>query len=108
MAQAQAWYIDNTILVTLSGLSDARDDSPVNDATVTATLLDTAGEEVTGETWPVALAYVADSDGDYRGVVSNAVELTERRRYTLRIEATRAGLGSGEWEIPVRALDRTE
>ena len=37
----------------------------VNDASVTVTILDSNGDELAGEAWPVALPYVSGSNGNY-------------------------------------------
>ena len=89
---------NNTIEVELIGLKDASDNSYINDATVTATIHEEDGTtEVTGETWPISLAYVTASNGDYRGVVSADSNIVARTKYQITISATDADGNKGEW-----------
>jgi len=44
---------------------------------VSVTLTDTDGEEIAGETWPLSLAYLPDSQGDFYGILRNELALTE-------------------------------
>lgn len=43
------------------------------DATVEITLLDADGEELTGETWPLAFTYIAGSEGVFLGVARDSL-----------------------------------
>lgn len=100
-------FVANTNLLELSGLQDAIDDSYINDATVTATLKDSAGADVGGITWPLTLAYVDGSDGDYRAVLVAALELANRGHYTAVIEVDAGEDRVGHYEFPFRAATRT-
>lgn len=53
-------YYENDSLLEVTAIDKSGDaDSAVTTGTVTVTLLDAAGDEVAGETWPLALAYNA-------------------------------------------------
>lgn len=99
-------FIDNDMRLTLDELRDP-DGAYINTATVTVTLLDFSGEEVDGETWPVSLDYVADSDGKYQGILDDAIELENGEIYTLAVDAV-DGDSKGHWELAVKATTRTK
>lgn len=99
-------YVGNDHRLTVDGLRDP-DGNYVNTAEVSATLLDAHGAEVEGETWPVSLAYVAESDGRYRGILDDAIELVDGKSYTLVIDAV-DGESVGRWELAVKATNRTK
>ena len=92
-------YIDNTNLLELFRLKSAVENTYINDATVTVTLKDEAGTEVTGQTWPLTLTYVPSSNGDYRGIISEDCEFTEGEPYYAIIEANAGVNRYGHWEI---------
>lgn len=76
--------------ITLSGLVWTDDDEPVNDATVTMTLVDAAGE-VVEDAEDLELAYVVGSDGTYRGTIPADVELSAETPYVLWVTAEADG-----------------
>lgn len=82
----------------LDGLQNAADDSYLNAATVSVTIKDSAGVNVTGETWPKTMSYVAASNGKYRATVSDAMAIVPGRAYTAHITAEASGL-TGNWQI---------
>lgn len=51
------------------------DDAPINDATVDVTLKDADGNEIAGETWPIAMNYVSTSDGRYTATLTHELEV---------------------------------
>ena len=55
-------------------------------ATVQVTLTDTANVAITGETWPIALAYLMDSQGDFQGVLRNELVLQEGQTVYATVE----------------------
>ena len=81
--------IGSDLLVTLTGLTDEDTGSLINNATVTVTVYNEAGVEVTGETWPVSLSYVAASDGIYTATLTSALVLSEQVRYLAKITAVK-------------------
>lgn len=99
-------YIGNDNVITLSGLQDSIDDSYKNAASVTVTLVDSEGTEVAGETWPLSMAYVAASNGEYRATLADTLTL-EAGEYIAQVSAD-AGAGlKGYWEISVTVQTRT-
>lgn len=94
-------YVGNDNAVQVVGLADL-DGVYVNAATVTARLQTAAGVDVAGQTWPLTLAYVAASDGLYRGILESALVLTEGAAYRLEISAV-SGSSVAAWHVPIRA-----
>lgn len=94
---ADIYYLNNSHLVELDGLRNAADDSYVNDATVAVSIKDAAGVNLSGETWPVVLAYVAASDGKYQANVASALSISKGDIVTLYFTATAAGMDA-EWQ----------
>lgn len=90
-------YILNDNVIELTGLQNAVDETYQNSATVTVTIKDATGTNVTGETWPLALAYVASSNGDYRANLTEALGLTDGARYTATITADAGASGLATW-----------
>ena len=75
---------DNEIMLDGLALSDG---TYQNDATVTVTLYDSAGVEVTGESWPLSMAYVSASDGDYKATLADTLGVTENKKYRAVVTA---------------------
>lgn len=109
MSNVATLYVGNDTVLEVKGLKNEVTGAFLNAATVTATLSDSAsGAEVSGQSWPVTLAYVAGSDGDYRATLSYAMSLTANGRYTASITAD-AGAGlRAQWSVPCRAQTRQE
>lgn len=99
-------FIGNDMRLELDELRDP-DGAYINTATVTATLLDSDGEEVEGVTWPVTLEYVEESDGKYQGILDDAIELVDKEIYTLVVDSV-DGESKGHWELAVQARTRTK
>lgn len=83
------WWIDSDNLIRLTGLKDALTGEYINDAAVTAALADDQAVAVEGAE-QITLDYVAESQGDYAGLVPHGAALTEGRQYTLTITAASA------------------
>lgn len=97
-------YIGNDNEVVIDGLSLASDGTYVNDATLLVTVYDAAGNAVSG--WSaVSVAYVAASNGDYRGVLPGTASLTEGASYRLVVTSSNYNL---RWETWGRAVRRAE
>lgn len=92
-------YIGNTNIVELSGLKSAVEGSFVNDATVTVTVKDKDGANVSGQTWPADMDYVAGTDGLYRGILEDDLALTEGELYAAHIDADAGPNRVGHWEF---------
>lgn len=98
-------YKDNDNLIVLDSLYDQGAGAYINDATVTITLTDSADEEVSGQSWPLTLSYVSDSNGKYQGVVDADAALTAGARYLADITAERGTL-KGRWKFVAICRDR--
>lgn len=98
-------YLANDNLLELQGLQNAATAAYVNNATVTATVVDKAGANVAGQSWPVTLAYVAASNGNYRGTLEDALSLAENEDYSARVSVSGSGL-TAFFEHPLKAVKR--
>lgn len=79
----------------------------VNDATVTCTIKDLAGNEVapTGFSWPVTLSYVSGSNGKYQGTIDKSIAISAGVSYWLEITAVSGTLNDSR-RIPLIAAYR--
>lgn len=99
-------YVANDTLFEVDGLRNAADDAFINNATVALTSIkDAGGTVVTGATFPLALSYVASSNGKYQGVLDKALAIVAGKSYVAIIDAEVGGL-DGHWEIPLTAAVR--
>lgn len=98
-------YIGNTSIIELQNLTNSVTGLAVTNATVVVTLTDGAGDEVSGQTWPVTLTHVAA--GTYRATLENDIDLVAHRNYTATVDATVSGVGVGRWTSTVRAVVRS-
>lgn len=79
----------------------------INDATVTATLKKKDTTTVSGQSWPLTLDYVAASNGNYRGNLSNLLELRPHTVYVIEITIV-SGSFKAFYRFDRRADYRTE
>ena len=56
---------DNSASISHTVTNPLANPTFVNDATVTVTIQDSSGADLSGESWPVTLPYVSGSDGVY-------------------------------------------
>ena len=91
-------FVANTNVLQLLGLKSETDDTFINDATVTVTVTDADGVNVTGGAWPLTMSYVASSDGDYRAILSNELPLVAKAKYVATINADGGADRVGHWE----------
>lgn len=78
----------------------------VNDATVTVTLYDASGTEVTGQAWPLTLDYIAASNGEYAKSTNPISGLVANEPYRVVLNAVGTDSLEGEWEGLVLATKR--
>lgn len=97
-------YIGNDCEIELYGLADARG-SYQNDATVEVTLKTLSGVNVSGQSWPLTLAYVAGSDGVYRGVLQDTIDVSVNDALRAHVDVSAGGL-TAHWEKQVIAVVR--
>ena len=79
----------------------------IDDATVTLTIKDSAGAEVGGIAWPLALDYVALSEGHYLGIIDKAIALTKGVKYLAEITVVASGGRDAGWDIEFTAERRS-
>ena len=93
-------------LAQIASLKNAVADTFVNDATCTVTLYNNAGTEVSGETWPLSMGYVAASDGIYRAIITDTVtsNLSPNKRYRLVYSADGGADLKRDWHVWVNAI----
>lgn len=101
-----ALFYKSDNIFEIRGLVD-NDAAFVNTATVNCTLVDAAGAEIAGETWPKVAAYIAASDGDYDLAVADTVTVTaDQIGLVLQIDADDGAGRKGYWEIDVNVVVR--
>jgi len=99
-------FIDNDNVLALIGLKNYVTSVYINDATVTATLYDAAGVEVTGQTWPVTMAYASGTDGIYRATLEYDLTVTTEQVYVAHVEVDGGSGLIGHFEARVMAMTR--
>lgn len=104
---ASAIYVGNTAYAELDGLAD-QDGAYQNDAIVTLESLKDklTGVEVAGLVFPIAMAYVAGSNGKYLGSINYAAEITAGRAYLAKVKAIATSGARAEWEETAIAYER--
>ena len=105
MSGAIALFVGNTTVLEVA-LVDKLTGNVINGAAVAVTLTDIAGNELAGESWPKALAYVAQSEGIYRTYLSSSVSMEEGANYLYVATADVDGM-TGRWSGDVNALRRS-
>ena len=100
-------YLNNDNLLSVENLKNAATDVYINDATVTATLKDKLGANVTGQSWPLTMTFVSSSNGTYRGTLEDGLSLTEGESYTAEITADAGSDQIANWSIQLTATKRT-
>jgi hypothetical protein len=104
-------YVANTNNLELTGLKSELEGNYLNDATVTVTLKDAAGAEVTGgDGWPETMTYIEGSNGNYVIGLTHALVLLPGKKYTAIIDADGGSSGHerwGHWEFQFTAQTRT-
>lgn len=92
-------YVGNTNIIEVTGLKSAVEGSYVNDADVEVTVQDAEGNAVSGQTWPATMAYVAASNGNYRGILEDDLALVDGTTYFAHIDADGGANRIGHWEF---------
>jgi hypothetical protein len=93
-------------LAEIDALQNAVSSAYINNATCSVTLYDQSGTEVTGETWPLTMSYVAASNGDYRATITDTVtaNLSPNKRYRMLFKANGGAGLYREWHVWVNAI----
>ena len=102
-------YIDNNHTIKLVGLTNCLTGAIDNGATVTVTLIDSSGTQVTGQSWPATMSIVSESPltGTYRASLDADLSLVANRSYIAVINATGSGGQIAHWEYPFKAQVRS-
>ena len=101
-----AVFVANSNMLELQGLFSEVEQAFVNDAAVTATVKDSNGAPLTGQTWPVVLSYIAQSDGIYRAILLESLPFQNKKTYTASIDADGGTGRKGHWEFSFNAQTR--
>lgn len=99
-------FVANTNVLMLTGLHNAATDAYISNATVEVTIKDLAGVAVPGVTWPISMAYVTASDGDYMGVLIDGINFDHNTRYIAYVDANAGPDLIGHWEFKFKAQTR--
>lgn len=99
-------YVGNDMMIEVEGLTNEATGQIVNDAAVAVTLLDTQGNQVGGQVWPLTMGYVAETDGIYRATLADTLGVVVNTRYLARITADAGSGRRSEWDIDVLASRR--
>lgn len=102
---ASVIYHSNDNVVSIASLTNGMTAAAVTGATVTLSLLTSAGASVTGATG-ITMVASSGATSTYRGTIPYSVSLTTGGSYTAKIVVT-AGSLHGQWEVPVTAVERT-
>lgn len=106
MSNVNVIYTANDTVIEVKGLKNEVTGAFLNSATVTATLVDAAGSQVAGETWPKTLSYVTGSDGIYRATLPYTMSLAAGGRYEAQITANGGSGLRANFALPVLAKSR--
>lgn len=101
-------FVQNSNVLQLLGTSNSLTAEYINDATVEVTVLDSAGNEVAGETWPKAMPYVPDSAGIYRCTLSASLALVARQVHCAKIDLAAGDGLAASWRFLFRPQERTQ
>lgn len=96
-------YLNNDHIIQLKNLQD-QDGNDVTTATVTAEILDSDDNQVSGVSQPITLSH--QSGGTYEGTLDEGVSLNESTDdFFLRINAD-DGSANAEWKTPLNVKVR--
>jgi hypothetical protein len=102
-----AILVGNDNLIEVLDLKNVATGSYINNATVTVTLKDAASVNVTGQSWPVTLNYVAASNGKYRATLVDTLPLVVDETYYATVVADAGDGLKATWaNVPVVAQQR--
>lgn len=88
MADAELFFKDTHNLFTVNELTDVVTGSYVNDATLSAQLMDRDDADIGS---PISLVYVVDSNGKYQGVFPNTLVIVDNDQLKVEVTATTQG-----------------
>lgn len=99
------WYIGSDNLVTLDELYDELNEAYINsaDSVIGQFFAYTDTSESTQLGSDITFSYVADTDGQYRGVVLNGTSMTQDLSYVLKITVT-----EGSYKLIIKLVGRAQ
>jgi hypothetical protein len=97
-------YLDNSNVIELRSLTNSVTGAADTGASVSVTIKDASGKNVTGQAWPAAMGHT--SNGTYRATLDSSINLIAGRKYTAVVNATGTGGEIGEWNCSVIAEER--
>lgn len=103
---AEVIFFLNDNVIQLTGLKDEVTGNDIDDATVTVTLLDSTGAEVTGDSWPLSMAPFG-AGGIYRATLIDTLGVTLLDNYVAVIDVSKTGI-KAKWSIPAQVTLREE
>lgn len=99
-------FVANTNVIELLGLKSKIDGAYINDAAVTVKVYDNNKVAVAQGSWPLTMAYVAASSGNYRAILPDTLALKTDTDHVAYIEVN-AGAGRvGHWEFVFKPTTR--
>lgn len=104
MSDTQVLFYLNDNLVEVLGLTNAATGAFIDSATVTCSLVDSAGSPVTGAT-NISLITLG-SGGDYRGTIPDTASIERSDTYVAQITADGGAGLMGYWEIDAQSIVR--
>lgn len=101
---ANRLYIDNDNLIILDGLKDTHPDVDafINDATVTADVMDPGGTTLESG---ISLSYISGTDGKYVGVIEDDL-LTSTGQHTVTVTVDAGNDKIAEFNLEIRPEER--
>ena len=100
--------VGNDLVFELSGYTNVLTGVLVADATVTLVVLDKAGEELAGGSWPLPIPPASGEPGVYREGLTEALAALRGTPYLGLVYATGGtGGATARWEIDMPAQVRT-
>ena len=104
--ESEVLFYENDNVLRITNAHNSLTDEYINDATVYVTLRDLNDNEVAGETWPKQLAYVTDSNGEYRTILPYDLTLSVNTNYYADITFDGGEDLRGAWRRYVRVIRR--
>ena len=97
-------YVGNNNVVETQALTNDVTDVVDTAATVTCTVYDGGGSEVSGESWPKAMPH--DTGGTYRAILSENLGIVAGDLYTVVINVTGSSGEVAKWTCRIQAKNR--
>lgn len=99
MSNIHTLYGGNDNILEVASLKNELTGEFLNDAVVIATLKDSVGGEVSGDSWPKTMDYLAASNGIYRVTLPHTLGLVIGSRYTVVITVDGSDGVHAEWSV---------